>query len=90
MKSPVVGIKFTRTDLDYAVGNVAFVLHQQFDRAVTLNTKILTLSDQDWLELGYTVVEKDLIKAALADLAYMKATAFDSSQNVKALWGLGI
>jgi len=30
------------------------------------------------------------IRAAMADLAFQKVSAFDSSQNVKALYGLGV
>ena len=78
------------TDLQDACGRIALMLKTGFQDAVDVNAFLLAHTDSELIALGMTQADVTLIKSAFADLAYMKAAAFDASPFVKQLWGLGI
>jgi len=86
----MAGTSPTAADIQYAAGQVALNLKKAFADAVSLNEFFLRSADADLVALGLTQTDVTLLKTAFADLAYMKASAFDSSTFVKQLWGLGI
>lgn len=86
----MAGLLFEKKDIEYAAGTIAFNLRKEYERAVVLNQRIQALTDAEWTALGISNADRDVYKAAYADLAYQKAQSFDSSANVKQLWGLGV
>ena len=84
------GLTFTRDDLNYAAGTIAFNLRKEYERAVILNQQIQALTNAEWTTLGFSDTDRDILKTAYADLAFQKASAFDSSSAVKKLYGLGV
>ena len=86
----MAGIAPTAVDIQYAAGQTALKLKQAYEDAVAINSFLLAQSDAALNALGIAEADVTLLKAAFADLAYQKSTAFDSSQNVKQLWGLGV
>lgn len=86
----MAGFSFTKDDLNFAAGTIAFNLRKEYERSVVLNQKVQALTNGEWTTLGFSDADRDIIKAAYADLAYQKANAFDSSTNVPKLWGLGV
>lgn len=84
------GLSFTKEDLNYAAGSIAFNLRKEYEKSLVLNNIIQSLTNPDWTTLGITDTDRDILKGAYADLAYQKVTAFDSSSYVKKLWGLGV
>jgi hypothetical protein len=85
----MAGQLVTASDIHQAAGRVALNLKVMFQQAVDLNEFLIAHTEQELVALGMTAPDVALVKSALADLAYMKATAFDSSSFVKQLWGLG-
>ena len=79
----------TSADIHAAAGRVCLNLKVMFAQAVDINEFLIARTDQELINLGMTQADVTLIKSAFADLAYMKAQAFDSSPFVKQLWGLG-
>ncbi len=86
----MVGIQVSKTQINATAGEIAAKLKAQFDDAVALNEFFLRTANADLLELGFTQAEIDVLKSALADLAYMKGTSFDASAFVKQLYGMGV
>lgn len=86
----MAGISPTAADIQYAAGQTALEIKQGYEDAMSINAYLLVTSDADLVALGITQADVTLLKAAYADLAYQKATAFDSSTSVKSLVGLGI
>jgi hypothetical protein len=86
----MAGAAPTAADIHYAAGQISLKLKMFYDDAVSMNNYLLGTSDATLIALGMTQGDVTLIKSAFADLAYQKATAFDSSTFVKQLWGLGI
>lgn len=91
------GIQVTPAGFQALIGAVALNLKQNFDRAVSVKTWLdanppagspvvdpLTVAP-----FSYSADQAAMIRAAFADLAYMKTTAFDTSTNVKQLYGCG-
>ncbi len=85
----MAGQLVTAADIHSACGRVALNLKVMFQQAVDINAFLIAHTDQELIDLGMTQADVTLVKSAMADLAYMKATAFDSSTFVKQLWGLG-
>jgi len=85
-----IGIGVTKGDISYICGQICLQLKINFDKAVNVNAFLLTQTDEVLIEMGFIQGEIDTIKSALADLAYMKETAFNSSPHVKLLYGMGI
>lgn len=86
----MAGLAPTAADLQYAAGQNALTLTLEFQKAVAINAYLAGKTDQQLIDLGLSPEDATILKAAYADLAYMKGAAFDSSANVKALVGLGI
>lgn len=85
----MAGQQVTAAEIHAACGRVALNLKVMFQQAVDINEYLIARTDQELIDLGMTQADVTLIKSALADLAYMKGAAFDSSPFVKQLWGLG-
>lgn len=85
----MIGLQVTKEQLNSQIGDVTLILKRNYERAVSINDFLLRTSDSDLIALGFTQGEVDTMKTAFADLAYQKVTAFDSSQPVKLLYGLG-
>lgn len=86
----MAGIEPTAADINYACGQSCLTLTLEFQKAANINAYLQGKTDQELIALGLDQAAVTLLKSAFADLAYMKQTAFDSSQNVKKLVGLGI
>lgn len=86
----MVGQQVTRSQLDSLVGTVAIELKRRYEDAVSINEFLLRIQASDLIAMGYTQPEVDIIKSAMADLAYGKVNSFDSSTFVKQLYGLGV
>lgn len=84
------GVKPSANDIQYAAGQTALGLKKYYDNAVALNDYFLRTTDEELIAIGISQEDVTILKSALADLAYQKAQAFDSSQPVKRLWGMGI
>ena len=86
----MAGLNPTAADVQYAAGQISQNLKKYYQDAVSLNDFLLRTPDADLVTLGISREDVTILKNAFADLAYQKATAFDSSTAVKQLWGLGI
>lgn len=90
----MAGLVVTGIQLNQLCGNIALNLKHNFTTAVDINNWLLAhpvVGGNDPLvtTYGLTQPDADTIRSALADLAFMKTSAFDSSSPVKQLWGLG-
>lgn len=86
----MIGLQINKGELDRTIGENTASLHREYTRAVAIKEFFDRTSDKNLTDLGYTTEEVAIMKSAYADLAYQKTTAFDSSQNVKLLYGLGL
>lgn len=86
----MIGLPVSKTQLNDKVGQLALTLKKAFDDAVSINNFLLQTPDATLVSLGFEQTDVTILKTALADLAYMKVTAFDASPSVKQLWGLGV
>ena len=86
----MAGASPSAADIQYAAGQIALNLKKYYADAVSLNDFLLRTPDAALVALGILQADVTILKSALADLAYQKASAFDSSVPVKQLWGLGI
>lgn len=90
----MAGIQVTNTQLNQLAGRIALALKNAYDDAVDFNNWLLAhpkVGQTDPLVTDYVMsgADADIIRGAIADLAYAKGVSFDSSANVKKLWGLG-
>lgn len=85
----MIGIQVTKDQLNTQMGEVALNLKRNYERAVSINDFLLRTVDADLINLGFSQGEVNTMKSAFADLSFQKASAFDSSQPVKLIYGLG-
>jgi hypothetical protein len=88
------GMIVTATQLNQLCGNVSLNILTGYVTATYINNWLLAnpvVGGVDPLvTIGMSASDAVTIRAAMADLAFQKVSAFDSSQNVKALYGLGV
>lgn len=85
----MAGQMVTGAEVQAACGRVAVNLKVMFQSAQDINDFLLAHDEASLIAIGLSAGDIVLLKSAMADLAYMKATAFESSPFVKQLWGLG-
>lgn len=86
----MLGIQVTKLNIMSACGDAALIIKREYEKCVSINEFLIRTPNSDLLALGFTQPEIDVIKSAMADLAFQKSSAFDSSSFVKQLYGMGI
>lgn len=91
----MVGLLVSASQLNQRAGQIAQDLRRNFEDAVQLNAWLLAnpvVSGTDPLTLepfSLSAGDASTLRTAYADLSYMKGASFDSSADVKKLWGIG-
>jgi hypothetical protein len=86
----MAGANPSAADIQFAAGKITLALKLNYDDAVAFNGFLLRHTDAELVALGIPEADVAILKSAFADLAYQRDTAFNSSNPVKLLWGLGI
>lgn len=86
----MIGQQITKDQLNQLMGDNTTILHREYIKAVSIKEFFDRTSDATLVALGFVQSEVNIMKSAYADLAFQKTSAFDSSQNVKLLYGTGI
>lgn len=86
----MIGVQVTKSDLNVKGGDIASWLNEYFNQSVEVKNYIDRITVAGLVALGFTQDEADNLKKAFDDLAYMKSQAFDASEAVKKLYGMGI
>lgn len=86
----MIGVQVRKDDISYICGVVSLNLKVNYDMAVSIKEFLDRIGPQGLLDMGFEQSEVDVITSAMNDLAYQKIAAFDSSQFVKRLYGMGI
>jgi hypothetical protein len=88
----MIGIVVGKGDISNQAGQIALALKTNYDAAVALKEFLDRVGRDGLIALGFDGTangEADVLLSAISDLAYQKATAFDSSAFVKQLYGFG-
>jgi Holliday junction resolvasome RuvABC DNA-binding subunit len=86
----MIGQSVTMQDLNFKAGEISSWLNEYYNQAVEIKQYIEEVGVAGLVALGFTEEEATTLQTAFNDLAYQKDTAFDSSQAVRKLYGLGI
>jgi len=86
----MIGRQVTKQDLNQIAGDISSWLNEYYNQAVEIKQYIEGVGIPGLVALGFTEEEATTLQTAFNDLAFQKEEAFDSSQAVKALYGLGI
>ena len=86
----MLGVQVTMQDLNHKSGDITSNLNHYYNQAVEVKQFIDGIGKDGLVLLGFSDADADTLIQAFNDLEYQKTEAFDSSDAVKKLYGMGI